>query len=211
MLDEGDRLTSQEIAKLSKDFTNKKSVEVFLARKGKRVENSVVSQSLSWVAANDELMSLTKLFVDDANKEIYFSLVFRNQSHLHIGKVSFAEPTLKLSLSHHLIVSPPPGGDEEITQLQQKWRDEREMRIKRKEYEKEQQRIIKEDIMDKIKLTLHRVMSKQESVVDNSQVVDFRCMVDYEHLAVFGCRNTPASDFFIYVFSNKKESSNKQS
>jgi hypothetical protein len=90
VLDDGDTLTSQEIAKRSKDFTNEKIVEVFISRKGNRLENSVVQQKLSWVAHCDEIMSLTKLYVDDVRKEIFFAVVFRMQSFLQIGKVSFA-------------------------------------------------------------------------------------------------------------------------
>jgi len=67
--------------------------------------------------------------------------------------------------------------------------------------------------MEKVKLELHRkVTNNPDEAAQVAQTMgEYRSQVDHEHLSVFGTRNSTSSDFFIYVFTNRKESSNKQS
>lgn len=67
--------------------------------------------------------------------------------------------------------------------------------------------------MEKFYLELHRKFTNNLDEADRATQTlgEYRSEVDHEHLAVFGCRNPTSSDFFLYVFTNRKESSNKQS
>lgn len=76
------------------DKLSKKSsciqIEVFLARKNKKYEHTrIVKYFKTELDECTEIVSLTKFYEDRVKKELFFAVMFKMQSYLHIGKVSF--------------------------------------------------------------------------------------------------------------------------